>query len=389
MKKVFIAGCGMIPVGRYTDTSLAQLGGKAIHMALEDSNLEATRIGALYAGNMMSGQLCQQQLVAALLAQYCDLSGIETITAEGACASGAAALRLGYLAIASGCHDAVIICGVEKMAHSDRATTTQALATASDRDSESSQGETFLTLNARLMRHYMDCYELDHNQLSGFSIVAHKNALTNPNALFRKSICKKTYETSKEIAYPIKLYDAPAICDGAASIILTNHEIAQTLRNEGKAVARILASTVASDSIALSRRDDHARLRSAEKSSQDAYRLSGLGPKNIDFFEPHDAYTVMTALSMEAAGFVEKGAGVYQSSDEFIGLAGELPICTFGGLKARGHPVGATGIYQLAEAFLQVTDNAGENQVKDAHIGMTQNFSGTATVTFTNIIERM
>lgn len=389
MSKVFVVGCGMIPVGKYPDESLGSLGGRSIAKALSHCGLEAQQMGALYAGNMMSGQLCKQQLVSALLAQQCNLVGKENITAESACASGAAALRLGFMSIASGCHDAVIVCGVEKMTHSSRHDTTQALATASDHETEGSQGETFLTLNARLMKHYLDCFELSHDHLADFSINAHRNACTNPNALFRKSICKTTYDQSKDIAFPIKLYDAPAICDGAATIILANESVARSLRASGHSVAYIRASAVASDNLALANRRDHTRLRSAEDSARLAYKQAGITPKHVDFFEPHDAYTIMTALSLEAAGFVERGASGYNATDEHIGLRGELPICTFGGLKARGHPVGATGVYQMAEAYLQLCDEANENQVEDAHIGMIQNFSGTATVAFTNIIERI
>lgn len=387
MRSVYIVGSGMIPVGKYTEVSLGVLGSKAIIRALESTELSLGDIGALYAGNMLAGQLCQQLLVSALLAQHSNLVGRETITAEGACASGAAAIRLGFMAIASGCHKAVLVCGVEKMTHCSREHTTQALATAADWETESSRGETFLSLNANIMNHYLNSNNVSRDQFSWFAINAHRNATTNPNALFRKSICEKTYRESRDIFYPLRLYDTPAICDGAACIILANEDIAKGLRNNGQPISKILASSVISDSIAMSERADNTRLLAAEKSATDAYTRAGLTPDHIDFFEPHDAYTIMSALSLEAAGFIERGSAVTMANDESIGLQGHIPICTFGGLKARGHPVGATGVYQMAEAFLQVTGRAKENQVMNANIGLIQNFSGTATVAFTNIIE--
>jgi len=387
MSEVYIVASGMIPVSKYKNESLGELGSKAINLALASTELSLDDIGALYAGNMLAGQLCQQQLVSALLAQHSNLLGRETITAEGACASGAAATRLGFMAISSGCHEAVIICGVEKMSHCSRDQTTQALATAADRDTESSKGETFLSLNANIMRSYLESNKISRDDFSGFAINAHRNAMTNPNALFHKSICQKTYRESHDVSYPLRLYDSPAICDGAACIILTNKKIAKSLRNNGAKVCKILASSVVSDNIATSKRRDNTWLSAAETSATKAYTKAGLSPQHIDFFEPHDAYTIMSALSLEAAGFVDRGAAVSIANDNSIGLQGIIPISTFGGLKARGHPVGATGVYQMAEAFLQVTGNANDNQVSDANIGLIQNFSGTATVTFTNIIE--
>lgn len=388
MKDVFVIGCGMTPVGRYADYSIGQIGGTAIVRALEDAGVAPEDVGAIYAGNMTSGQLCNQQLVSASLAQEANLVGVETITAEGACASGAAAIRLGYLSIASGCHRVVVVCGVEKMSHTSREDATRALATASDRETESGMGQTFLTLNATLMKRYIEMNNVSRDRFSGFSINAHKNAATNPHALHRKPISKEMYMESRDIAFPIRLYDAPAICDGAACIVLADADTARNLDNPDQSVARITASTVSSDSISLFKRKDITSLSALGRSAHEAYAAAGIRSGDVSFFEPHDAFTVITAISLEAAGFAEKGQGVYFSSEGDIGLEGQLPICTFGGLKARGHPVGASGVYQMAEAYLQLTDNAGENQVPDANIGMVQNISGVGTVAFTHILER-
>lgn len=387
MSDVFIIGVGQTPVGKKQDLSLADMGASAVIEALEYSQLEPKTVTAFYAGNMMSGQLCNQQLVATLIANKAGLTGCEAITAEGACGSGGAAARLGYMAIASGCHDAVVVCGAEKMTHSDYNDTTAALATASHWDTEGGQGETFLSLNAAVMDRYMENYKLTPSAFADFSVNAHKNAMTNPHAMLRKDLGHDDYDASRSICGPIKLMDAPPICDGAAAIILGNLDIAIEAQEKGIPVARISASAVASDHLALADRDSLLKLQAAETSAQRAYRQSGLTPADIDLFEPHDAYTIMTALSLEACGFAAPGTAT-EFSEEELGLNGSLPITTFGGLKARGHPVGATGIYQMVECFMQLTDTAGENQVHGARIAMAQNFAGAAAVVFTHIMER-
>ncbi|WP_198673614.1 thiolase C-terminal domain-containing protein [Algibacillus agarilyticus] len=386
-KDVFILGVGMTPVGKRKEMCVGEMGSESIGIALESIGLESKKISALYAGNMMAGQLCQQQLVATKIANFAGLSGVEAFTAEGACASGAAAARIGYMSVASGCHDVVAVCGVEKMTHADRESTTKALATASHRETEGSQGSTFLSLNADLMQNYMSTYNVDADRFSGFSVNAHKNALTNPNAMLRKPVCKADYTISRMLIAPLRLLDAPPICDGAATILLGNADMARYCQLQGHHVVKILASTVACDELALSNRRSPVQLASAELSFKRAYKISGISFKDVDIFEPHDAYTVMTALSIEAAGFAEKGEGTDYAQSNQISLQGQLPICTFGGLKARGHPVGATGIYQLAECFLQLTDNAGCNQVRNAGIALAQNFSGAASVAFTHVLE--
>ncbi|MEZ5525238.1 MAG: beta-ketoacyl synthase N-terminal-like domain-containing protein [Pseudomonadales bacterium] len=387
MSDVFIIGVGQTPVGKKQDLSLADMGASAVIEALAYSQIEPEKVTAFYAGNMMSGQLCNQQLVATLIANKAGLTGCEAITAEGACGSGGAAARLGFMAIASGCHEAVVVCGAEKMTHSEREDTTAALATASHWDTEGGKGETFLSLNAKVMDLYMDHYQLSQSSFANFSVNAHKNAMTNPNAMLRKQLGHDDYDASRSICGPIRLMDAPPICDGAAAIILGNLNVAIAAQEKGIPVVRISASAVASDHLALADRESLLKLSAAEVSAHRAYRQSGLTPADIDLFEPHDAYTIMTALSLEACGFAAPGTAT-ELSEEDIGLNGNLPICTFGGLKARGHPVGATGIYQLVECFMQLTDTAGENQVYGARIGMTQNFAGAAAVVFTHILER-
>ena len=388
MKDVYILSCSQIPVGKYHQENLASLGSLAVSKALHKTPVEPTDVGALYAGNMMSGQLSHQQLVATLIANHSGLTGCEAITAEGACGSGGAAMRLGYQAIASGSHKCVVVCGVEHVTHAPREDITQALATASCWEKEGGKGETFLTLNAKIMQQYMQKHNVGPEAFAPFAINAHNNAQKNPRAMLRKTIDTQTYLTSKVISAPIKLYDAPPICDGAAALVLVNTDLAIAAKKAGLTPVKVTGSAVASDQLSIESRKDLLTLKGAKQSFIKAYKQSHLTPADIDLFEPHDAYTIMTILSLEAAGFSDYGCGYRLSESSIISLDGEIPITTFGGLKARGHPVGATGVYQLAECFEQLTEQAGDNQVKNARIAMAQNLGGAGSVAFTHILQR-
>lgn len=386
MTSVFIAGVSSTPVRRHTETTVDQLGSQVIKQLIEETSIDPRDIGAIYVGNMLSGMLSQQQMLAPLIANESQLHCVEAITAESACGSGAAAVRLGHMAIASGTYEAVIVCGAEQMSHCKNAEVTQALASASHWKTEGSQGESFLSLNALLMQSYMNRFHVNATEFSHFSINAHANACSNPNAMLQKPIDQQKYTRSKYIVKPVRLYDAPPICDGAAALLLCNERIAQSLINTAHPVVKIIASTSAVDHLSLNKRDSLSELTAARHSTTAAYRQADVTPEDIDVFELHDAYSIIAALSLEAAGFADKGCGTQLGKDGEIGLDGKIPISTFGGLKARGHPVGATGIYQIAECFSQLTGTAGKNQVQNAHIAMAQNFGGAGSSVFTHIL---
>jgi acetyl-CoA C-acetyltransferase len=235
----------------------------------------------------------------------------------------------------------------------------------------------------------METYKVDHTAFAPFAINAHHNANRNPNAFFHKEIDDKVYHASREIVGPVKLFDVSPICDGSAAIVLVSEEIARRLASEGQPVVKIRASAVGTDTLGLDDRERLLRLAGVERSSKRAYDQAKLKPEDIDLFECHDAYTIMSVLSLEAAGFAAEGRGYTLGLEGDIRVGGRLPITTMGGLKGRGHPVGATGIYQLAEAFQQLTGTAGANQVKDAEIAMTQNIGGTGATVITHILERV
>lgn len=387
MDDVYIIGAGQLPVGKYPDSTPAKLGSEAVVKAMTDAKVDPEIIGALYVGNMMSGILSNQQLVSTLIANEAGLTGCEVMTIEGACASGAAAVRLGVMSIASGSHSAVVACGAEQMTHRTHEEVTDTLKTGSHWPTEGSKGKTFISLNAELMQNYMSRYGISHNAFANFAVSSHANGFRNPNAMLRKEIDLEKYQSGRELVAPITLFDAPPISDGAAAVILCNRDIAMAARAAGQPVVRVLASTAATDNLALSERKSLLELRAARKCGTLAYEQAGVKPEDIDFVELHDAYTIMNALSLESLGFAEPGRGTELAINEEIMLNGRLPICTFGGLKSRGHPVGATGCYQIVESYLQLTGQAGDNQVRNAQLAMTQSFGGAASAVYTHILE--
>jgi acetyl-CoA C-acetyltransferase len=386
LRDVFIAGVGQTPITKDPQARGRYLGATAVKAALAAAGIEPQRIGALYVGNMLSGILAKQQQLGGLIADYTGLAGIEAVTIEAACASGGAAARIAYQAIAGGIHDAVAVCGVERMTHVERDEVTRALATAADWELEGVCGESFLSLNATLMRLYMAKYRVAPERFAPFAITAHRNALTNPNALLHKPLDLDTYLASRIVSDPIRLFDVSPICNGASALILVAPHVAATLA--GGRQVRIAGSALATAPLALARRPDPLDLTAVGASTRRAMKQAGIGHGDIDLFEPHDAYTIMTTLTLEAAGFARAGAGLEYADVERIGLQGELPLTTFGGLKARGHPVGASGCYQLAEAYLQLTERAGANQVPDASIALVQNIGGTGATVATHVLTR-
>ena len=383
MRNIYILGVGQTPVTKETDLSVRRLAAGAVKAAMNDAGVD--RVDALYVGNMLSGILSQQQHLGALVADAAGLRGVDAAAAEAACSSGAAAMRWGVMALASGLHDVVAVCGVEKMTHTDRYETTRALATASDWETEGSKGHNFVSLNAAIMHEYINRHRVNRSLFAAFAINAHKNALTNPNALFHKELDVITYEQSKLVHDPVRLYDASPICNGSAALVLAaGDKIGRA--TGGRPPVRVRASASASDSVGIADRRDLLVLDGVMFSSRRAYAQADISPDDVDVFELHDAYTIMSVLSLEGAGFARPGQGLWLGVDGEIGLGGKVPVSTFGGLKARGHPVGATGIYQLAELYLQLSGQAGPNQVPNARIGMAQNIGGTGATVITHIL---
>jgi len=383
MRDVAIIGVGQTKVGEHWDVSLRHLALQAIQAAMADAGV--TQADALYVGNMLSGELVGQEHLGALIADFAGLRGIEAFKVEAACGAGAAALRMGYVAVAGGLADIVVVVGVEKMTDTLGPDTTKALAMAADGDYEATQGLSFVAINALLMRRYMHEYGYSHEDFAPFAINAHSNAVNNPHAMFHFPVTAERFARAKMICDPINLLDSSPIGDGAAAVVLAPADAARI----SAAPVRIAASAVGTDTLALHDRRDPLVLEGAMLSTRRAYEQAGVGPEDMDLFELHDAFSIMAALSLEAAGFADKGQGLRLALDGEIGIDGRIPVATMGGLKARGHPVGATGVYQIVEVVQQLRGLAGANQVPNARLGMAQNIGGSGATVITHILERM
>lgn len=378
MYQVAILGVGQLPVREHWSLSLRDLAVDAGQAALADAGMD--RVDAIYVGNMTSDRLNRQRHLGALVADHLGQRGVEAVKFEAACGSAGSAMRQGLLAVASGELERVLVIGVEKMTEALGAETTAALATAADADYEVEHGVSFVGLNALIMRRYMHEYSYSHRDFAPFALNAHANGARNPNALFRAPISEADYEEGRVVADPIQLYDASPIGDGAAALLLVPAAKAPH-------AVRVLGSAASTDTLAIHDREDMLWLKAAEQSAQRAYCQAGIAPNEVDLFELHDAFSIMAALSLEACGFAERGCGVRMGLDGDILPQGRIPVSTMGGLKARGHPVGATGLYQLAEATLQLQGRAGKAQIDGATIALTQNIGGSGATVVTHVLQ--
>lgn len=387
MRKIAILGIGQIKVDEHWDRSLKELAGEAAFEALNDSKRDF--VDGIFIGNMLSGILSRQENLGAMLADWIGIRGVEAVKIEAACGSGAAALRAAIMAVGSGDLDSALVVGVEKMTETKGYETTSALATAADADFEIIQGLSFVAINALVMQRYLHQYKWKHIDFAPFSINAHKNAVHNPYARLQEPITQKDYSRSRMIADPINLLDASPIGDGAAALYIVPEErIRPFSQISDSPIITIEGSAAATDTLAVHDRKKMLFLSASEKSSQIAYRQSGITPDEIDVFELHDAFSIMAALSLEACGFALPGDGPRLGLEGQIAIDGQIPISTRGGLKARGHPVGATGIYQIVEIVQQLRGTCGHSQVENARVGMAQNIGGSGATIITHILRR-
>ena len=381
MRQVAILGIGQTKIDEHWDKSLREIGGEAAFAAMQDAGVE--KVDSLFVGNMLAPMISGQNQLGAFFSDWIGLWKQEAVKIEAACGSGAAAFRSALMAVASGDIESALVVGVEKMTDKAGRDVTATLATAADADYELEQGISFVGLNALIMRRYMHEYGWKHEDFAPFSINAHANATHNPFARLHQKINVDQFEKSSMIATPINLLDASPVGDGAAAVVIVP---AERVMRQPKIV--VAASASATDSIAVHSRKDPLFLNAAYLSSKQAYDMAGISRDEIDVFELHDAFSIMAALSLEATGFAERGQGVRLGLDGEIGIKGRVPVCTRGGLKARGHPVGATGMYQIVEVVQQLRGECGETQVDGAKIGMAQNIGGSGATIVTHILQQ-
>jgi acetyl-CoA C-acetyltransferase len=381
MREVAVLGIGQTKVDEHWDKSLRVLAGEAILAALQDAGMPA--VEGLFVGNMMSGSANHQQHLGSYIADWVGMRYTEAVKIEAACGSGAFAFHAAVMAVASGELESAIAVGVEKMTDSPSGEITAELATAADADWEADQGLSFVAINALVMQRYLYEYHWQHDDFGAFSINAHANAAFNPCARFQEPITANDYHRAAMIAEPINLMDASPMGDGSAAALIVPLE--HLSRANGKAIIRVAGSAAATDTIAVHSRREALWLKAAEVSAKRAYTQARVGPEDIDVFELHDAFSIMATLSLESCGFAERGQGLRLALDGEIRPDGRIPIATRGGLKARGHPVGATGMYQIVEVVQQLRQEAAGTQVDGARIGMAQNIGGSGSNIVTHI----
>jgi acetyl-CoA C-acetyltransferase len=383
MTAIIIAGLGQTPVGEHWDASLRDLALEAIRRAISDSG--GLRPQALFAGNMLAPNLSNQAHLGVLLADWADLTGIEAVTVEAAGASGGAALRQGYISVVSGMVDVALVVGVEKFTDRVGGQAEEALGTTTDGDYEAAHGLTPTAQAAMLMQRYLHEYDVPADGFAGFAITAHANGEGNPNAMFRKSIRPDTYAKAPVVSEPLNQFDIAPNADGAAAVILAR---ASLIPKEGRLpMVRIAGSAAAVDTLAVHDRREGMRFDSCRISTEKALRQADASLGNIGLFEYHDAYCIYAALALEASGFAEPGLGWKLAADGEITPKGRIPSATMGGLKARGFPGGATGVYQAVEATLQLRGQAGPNQIKGATRALIQSMGGPASTVVTHVLE--
>ncbi len=385
MTDVVIAGIGQTEVGEHWEISLRDLAYKALHSALEDSG--GLKPQALFVGNMLAPNLSNQAHLGALIADYAGLTGIEAVTVEAAGASGGAALRQAYLAIASGMVDVALVVGVEKFTDKIGSEVEEAVSTITDSDFEAVQGMTTTAQAALLMKRYMHENNVPAHGLAGFALTAHANGAANKNAMFRKAIKPETYSKADMVSDPLNMFDVAPNADGAAALVLTRRSLLPSDFNNS--LVKISGSAASSDTLALHDRKDMLYFDTAQLSAGKAMKQAGVILNQIDFFEYHDAFSIYAALSLEAVGFAIKGKGWKLAEEGSIGLKGKIPCATMGGMKARGFPGGASGVYQAVEAVTQLRGRAEANQIAGAKTALIQSLGGPASTAVSHILQRL
>jgi acetyl-CoA C-acetyltransferase len=384
MREVAVIGVGMTKWGELWEKSLRQNFVETALLALEDAGV--SKIDSMYVGSMSPGLFIGQEHIASLLADYLGKTPLPATRVESACASGGLALRQGYIEVASGLSDIVLVGGVEKMTDVSGNEATYALGTAADQEYEGFHGITFPGLFALIARAHMERYGTTREQLAMVAVKNHDNGSMNPLAQYPYKITVEAVLNSVLVADPLRVLDCSPITDGAAAVILSSLSTARKLK---KPLVKIIGTGHATDTISLSSRKDITWLESTFQAAQQAYKMSGKKPKNIDLVEVHDCFTIAEICVTEALGFFEPGKGGEAVQKGLTSLKGKIPVNASGGLKAKGHPVGATGVAQAIEIVKQLRGDAGQRQVKKARVGMTQNMGGSGGSALVHIFERI
>jgi acetyl-CoA C-acetyltransferase len=382
MRDIVVAGAAETKFGKLQG-SFRDIAVQAASAAMADAGVGRGQVEALYLGTFSPGTFIHQEHPAPLIASMLGLEHVPTTRTENACASGSTAFLQGVMAVASGMYETVLVVGAEKMTATPIDETTQILAEAADWESETLAGATFPSLFALMARRHMHEFGTNREHLSAVAIKNHRNAFRNPYAQFHKEITAKDIASSAMIADPLTLYDCSPVTDGAAAVVVTTLERARDMASQPVCV---LGFGQASDSLSLFRRTDMTSLVAARKAAERAYRMANLGPQDVSFAEVHDCFTIAEIIATEDLGFFERGEGGPAALEGATALGGRVPVNPSGGLKGKGHPVGATGVSQIVESVFQLRGTAGERQVASPRIGLTHNVGGSGATCVVTVL---
>jgi len=378
-----VIGIGKTAFGAFPDRDLRSLAVEAVEHALADANISPSAIEAFYLGNFAGPSFVGQNHLAPYIGTAAGFEGIPCTRFEDACASSGSAFFHGWLSVAADVYDAVVVAGVEKMTSQSTPRVTEILAGAGDMSGEGRAGATFPALFAMIARRHMHQYGTTREQLAAVAVKNHANGAKNPQAHMRKVITREQALAGKPIAEPLTVYDCSLISDGAAAVVLVPMHKAHRYTSR---FARVLAVAQTSDHVALDSKADITLFPAVKSAGEKAYQMAGIGPKEIELAELHDCFTIAEIIASEDLGFVEKGKGGPYAEAGCSSITGPLPINTSGGLKAKGHPVGATGVGQICDVVMQLRGDAGERQVARHSIGLTENLGGSGATCVVSVL---
>ena len=383
MRQVAVVGIGKTAFGAFPDRDLRSLAVEAGQKALENAGAKPSQVEAFHLGNFAGPSFVGQNHLAPYVAAGMGITGIPATRFEAACASSGAAFFHAVSAVAAGLYDVILVTGVEKMTSQPTPKVTEILAGAGDLCGEVRAGATFPALFAMIARRHMYQYGTTREQMAAVAVKNHANGAKNPLAHMRKVITMEQALNGKPISEPLTVYDCSLISDGAAAVLIVPFERASEFTDKP---VRVLGISQASDNVALDEKDDITTLRAVKISAEKAYKMAGFKPSDIQFAEVHDCFTIAEIVAIEDLGFVKKGEGGPYSLAGKTCIQGELPVNTSGGLKAKGHPVGATGVGQICDVVQQIRGEAGERQVKRNSLGLAQNLGGSGATSVITIL---
>jgi acetyl-CoA C-acetyltransferase len=385
MRSVAVIGIGKTPFGAFPDETIRSLAVSSIDKCLKNGNVRTDQVEAFYLGNFAGPSFVGQSHLAPYIASAAGISGVAATRFEAACASSGAAFAHAYAAVSAGIHDIALVTGVEKMTSQQTPRVAEILAMAGDCSSEGKAGATFPALFGMIANRHMHQYGTTREQLAAVAVKNHANGAKNPDAHMKKVITIEQALAGKPIAEPLTIYDCSLVSDGAASVLLVPLERASEFTDKP---VKILAVAQTSDYVALDQKEDITTFRAVKLAAEKAYANAGVTAKDIQFAEVHDCFTIAEIVAIEDLGFCEKGQGGVYTQEGCTRLGGARPVNTSGGLKSKGHPVGATGVAQICDIVLQIRGEADARQVARNELGLAQNLGGSGATSVVSILAK-